>query len=167
MSLWPEGLCNTKPSGSGRAQGTESRLRRRACPCVVPCVSALSSKASFLVSETAACVHFNSRMLCLSLPPPDLGQTSGDPSEQRRPPRPPPAWEKPAQNPQKVKQEDDGFTGVSGTVTSHMGGKDSVWMERTTNSNSGEERQLLQGPGSGEVRSPALRVGTLQVPRLG
>lgn len=97
-----------------------------------------------------------------SRPRPDLWR----PLRAEAAPRPPPAWEKPAQNPQIVKQEDDGFTGVSGTVTSHMGGKDSVWMARTTNSNSGGERQLLQGPGSGEVRSPALRVGTLQVPRL-
>lgn len=98
-------------------------------------VSALSRKVSFLVSEAVPCVHFNSRSPCLTLPPPDLGQTSGDHSEQKWLPTSPSAQADGRQKLeltwQKMKVKECGSTRVSGIVTIHMEGKDLVWMEKT------------------------------------
>lgn len=98
-------------------------------------VSARSRKVSFLVSEAVPCVHFNSRNPCLTLPPPDLGQTSGDHSEQKWLPTSPLAQADGRQKLrltwQNMKVKEDGSTGVSGIVTTHMEGQDSVWMEKT------------------------------------
>lgn len=129
----------------------ESFLKQEVCPQGLDGpLSALSRKASLLVSEATTCVHSNSRTPRLPLPPPDLEQTSGTtPSRSgaARPPpaRAPPSREKLLQHWEKVKGEEDGFTGVSGIVT-----KDSIWMEKT-NSNSGSKRQHLPEPRSGEV----------------
>ena len=125
--------------------------------------SALSRKASFMPLTAAPCVHVNSRILCLGLPPPDLGQTSGDHSEQQRPPRaraPASSREKLAQKWQKVKGE-GAFTGVPGIVTIHTGGEDSVWIKKA-----GKSRLRWQEVGpQGLALRVVLRVGTPQLLR--